>query len=91
MQGELLKIWQSEQRTCVFVTHSIVEAAFLADRIVLMTARPGRVKRELTVSIPRPRDRTSEDFIALYRDVDSVLREEIEKASAANEGRAPRE
>jgi NitT/TauT family transport system ATP-binding protein len=87
MQSELLKIWQAEQRTCVFVTHSIVEAVFLADRVVVMTARPGRIKREISVSVPRPRDRTSEEFIALYREVDAVLREEIEKASAATEGR----
>jgi NitT/TauT family transport system ATP-binding protein len=85
MQGELLKIWQAEQRTCIFVTHSIVEALFLADRVVVMTARPGRIKREITVPTPRPRDRTSNDFIALYRELDGLLREEIEKASTADE------
>ena len=86
MQAELLKIWQVEQRTCIFVTHSIVEALFLADRVVVMTARPGRIKREITVPTPRPRDRTSTEFITLYREVDGFLREEIEKASAADEG-----
>jgi ABC-type nitrate/sulfonate/bicarbonate transport system ATPase subunit len=86
MQGELLKIWQAERRTCMFVTHSIAEAVFLGDRVVVMTARPGRVKREIAVNLPRPRGRTSEDFIALYREVDGILREEIDRAFEAAGG-----
>jgi NitT/TauT family transport system ATP-binding protein len=83
MQGELLKIWQTERRTCVFVTHSIAEAVFLGDRVVIMTARPGRIKHEMVVNLPRPRGRTSEEFIALYRDVDEILRDEIDRAFEA--------
>ncbi len=86
MQGELLKIWQTERRTCVFVTHSIAEAIFLGDRVVVMTARPGRIKHEIVVKLPRPRGRTSEEFIALYREVDEVLREEIDRAFEAAGG-----
>jgi len=88
MQGELLKIWRTERRTCVFVTHSIAEAVFLGDRVVVMTARPGRIKHEIVVNLPRPRSRTSEEFVALYREVDEILREEIDRAFEATDGGA---
>lgn len=56
MQEELLRLWRSQPKTMVFVTHSIDEAIILGDRIVLMTRRPGRVKETLSVDLPRPRD-----------------------------------
>jgi NitT/TauT family transport system ATP-binding protein len=80
MQEELLKIWDAERRTCVFVTHSITEAIFLADRVVVMSARPGRIIADVEVGIPRPRDRTSESFFAMYRRLNDILRTEIERA-----------
>jgi NitT/TauT family transport system ATP-binding protein len=86
MQGELLNIWQSERCTCVFVTHSIIEAAFLGERVIVLTARPARVKKDITVSLPRPRSRTSEPFIAVYREIDGILREEIDRAAETTEG-----
>ena len=55
MSAELQSIWMATQKTVVFVTHSISEAIFLADRIVVMSARPGRIAAEFTVSAPRPR------------------------------------
>ena len=86
MQEELLKIWQAEKRTCVFVTHSIAEAAYLGDRVVVMTARPGRIKAEIAVSLPRPRERTSDAFMRVYRELDAILREEIARAVEATDG-----
>ena len=74
MQEELLKIWQAEGKTIVFVTHSIPEAIYLADRIIVMTPRPGRVGAILEVNIPRFRDRTSPEFAALYRSIEDLLR-----------------
>lgn len=62
MQRELLKIWSREKKTVIFVTHSIDEAVFLADRVVVISASPGKVKDILPVDIPRPRKRTSEIF-----------------------------
>jgi NitT/TauT family transport system ATP-binding protein len=56
MQKELLKIWQATQKTILFVTHSIEEAVFLADRIVVMTKRPARIKEIVQLTAPRPRD-----------------------------------
>ena len=75
LQEELIAIWESERRTCVFVTHSIAEAVYLADRVVLMATRPGRVTEIVPNRLPRPRERTSDAFFALFRTIDGALRE----------------
>ena len=79
MQEELLRIWEMDKKTCLFVTHSIAEAVYLGDRIVIISARPGRVKQIIDVKIPRLRDRTSAEFFEIYRHVDKTLREEMMK------------
>jgi NitT/TauT family transport system ATP-binding protein len=75
---ELLNIWSQTGTTVVFVTHSIPEAAFLSDRIVIMTPRPGRIEQVIGVDLPRPRDmsiREDERFFRLIAEVRSRLYE----------------
>jgi NitT/TauT family transport system ATP-binding protein len=72
MQDELIRLWQERRRTIVFVTHDIDEAIYLADRVVVMSAHPGRIKSTLVVPLARPRDRTGRDFEKIR---DRILRE----------------
>lgn len=69
MQKELLRIWQETKKTIIFVTHSVDEAVFLADRVVVLTSRPGKVKTIHKIGLPRPRDRASQEFINLRKSI----------------------
>ena len=83
LQGELLRIWGEIRTTVIFVTHSIDEAIFLADRVVVMTARPGTVKEIIDIDLPRPRGgdiRASTAFNDYRARVWEVLRDEVNKA-----------
>src|SRR5512143_1486617 len=87
MQDELLKIWQREPKTVIFVTHSIDEAIKLADRIAIMAPRPGRVAEIKTVSFPRPRDPTDPAVVHLAAEVKQWLRQQ-NLESARSDGAA---
>lgn len=76
MNLELLRIWQQTDKTVVFVTHSIQEAVFLSDRILLMSPRPGRISREFTVGLPRPRTIDAMGF-RTFTDLTSEIREAL--------------
>lgn len=69
MQNEALRIWQAEKMTMILVTHDIDEAIFLGDRVIVMSPRPGTIKTIIPVHLPRPRDRSSPDFMALRREI----------------------
>ncbi len=76
MQVELLSIWERSKKTILFVTHSVDEAVFLSDRIVVMSSRPGKIRSVVPVTIPRPRDRTAPEFAQLRRDVLALIDEQ---------------
>jgi len=85
MQDELLKIWQREPKTVIFVTHSIDEAIKLSDRIAIMAARPGRIAETKRVDFPRPRDTTDPAVVHLAADVKRWLRQQTFESRPALE------
>jgi NitT/TauT family transport system ATP-binding protein len=86
MQHELLRVWSAERRTALFITHNIEEAILLGDRVVVMTARPGRIKKIVQVNLPRPRDVTSAEFNETRRLVTLLLEGEVQATFAAMQG-----
>jgi NitT/TauT family transport system ATP-binding protein len=76
LQDELLRLWAELKKTIVFVTHGIDESVYLADRVVVMTYRPGTVKEIVPVLLPRPRDPSSSQFSALTRTLAQLVMEE---------------
>ncbi len=88
LHDELERIWKETSRTIIFVTHNVREAVRLGDRIILLTFRPGCVKREYSVSLPRPRHLEEDPAVALAaRDILHDLREEICRALGDEYGR----
>lgn len=76
MQGELLRIVEKTDTTILFVTHSVDEAVYLSDRIVVLTKRPASIKDIVEIDIPRPRDRASPEFIRLRKHILNLLEDE---------------
>jgi ABC-type nitrate/sulfonate/bicarbonate transport system ATPase subunit len=83
MQEELLAIWQKERTTVVFVTHSVAEAVFLSDRVVLMGTQPGRIRDTFDIKLLHPRDRMDSAFIEIERSIHRLIREEVQQPGAA--------
>ena len=73
MQDEVLRLWENRRTTMLLVTHDIDEAIYMSDRIMIMTQRPGRIDRIITDALPRPRDRSSSDFLRLRSDILELL------------------
>jgi ABC-type nitrate/sulfonate/bicarbonate transport system ATPase subunit len=69
MQDEVLRLWQARRTTMLLVTHDIDEAIYMSDRIVIMTPRPGRLERIITLTLPRPRQRNGADFLHLRGEI----------------------
>lgn len=72
MRGELLRIWEAERKTVIFVTHDIDEAVQLADRVVVLSARPAHIQQVVNIDIPHPRDISSPHYLELR---DGILRQ----------------
>jgi len=86
LQDQLLKLWSASKKTILFITHDLIEAIALADRVVLMTSRPARIKSIENVTIPRPRDvfkiHESEQFRSVYERLWQQLRPEVNLAES---------
>ncbi len=91
LQLELIRIWEADKKTIVFITHSIDEAILLSDRVAVMTARPGRVKEIIDVSLPRPRTeeiRNSSEFAQIRQYAWSLIKDEVTKAQGLQDNTA---
>jgi ABC-type nitrate/sulfonate/bicarbonate transport system ATPase subunit len=85
MQELLLGIWERERKTVLFVTHDIEEAIFLASRVIVMSARPGRIKSDVPIELPHPRHytmKTTPEFSALKARLTEEIRVEVLAAGA---------
>ena len=80
LHDELERIWKETGRTIIFVTHNVREAARLGDRVIVLTFRPGRIKREFVVDVPRPRQIEDAAVAGMAREILGELREEINKS-----------
>ena len=89
LQEELLHIWEEDKKTVVFITHSVDEAVLLGDRVMVMTAQPGRLKQYVPVSLARPRDimelQRAPEYGELVHAIWSSLREEVQRARELEE------
>jgi NitT/TauT family transport system ATP-binding protein len=81
LQTELEAIWRKTKKTILFVTHNVREATFLADRVFEMTARPGRIKREHSIAVPRPRMEGDAALVVIQNKIMASLKIEIEKVA----------
>ena len=88
LQDTLLQMWERHRKTVLFITHSVEEAIRLADRILVMTARPGRIKADVLVGLPRPRNvfelQTNDEFLRIRTTVWEALKEEVLSLRGAN-------
>jgi NitT/TauT family transport system ATP-binding protein len=82
MQEELLYIWKENRKTVIYVTHDIDEAILLGDRILVMSGRPGSIKAEIPISLPRPRnltDRNHPEVVKHYWEIWNMIEDEVRK------------
>ena len=90
LQNDLLAIWERDRKTVLFVTHSVEEAVFLSDRVVMITRSPGRVKEIIPIELPRPRDRATLLLDRRYQDYvvsnERLMDEPAEEEPAESEG-----
>ena len=83
MQGELLRIWREARKTVVFVTHQIDEAVYLSDRVLVFTVRPGRLKEEVVIDLPRPRElaiKRTPEFVHYADRIWRLIEEEVRES-----------
>lgn len=74
LEDELIRLWENLKSTVIFVTHNIEEAVYLAQRIIILTNKPAKIKTEIKVDLPRPRDFLNPDFIKIRKEVTELIR-----------------
>jgi NitT/TauT family transport system ATP-binding protein len=87
MQRLLAEVWRETRKTVIYVTHNVAEAVYLADRVVVMTPHPGRVKAEVRIPLARPRDPLSAEFVEWQKKLLQYLGHDT--GAAAGNGKAP--
>jgi NitT/TauT family transport system ATP-binding protein len=83
MQDELLRVWGETRKTVLFITHSVDEALLLGDRVVVMTAAPGRIKADIRIELGRPRDENSITFNDLEKSLKEMVLTEARMTAQA--------
>ena len=78
MQEEILRIWEKEKRTVLFVTNNIEEAVYLADRIIVLSNCPTKIKAEYVIDLPRPRNYVDPEFLRLRSEITDLLDKNME-------------
>lgn len=76
MQNEVMRIWKAEKTTMILVTHDIDESIYLGDKVVIMSSKPGKIKKIINIDLPRPRNRSSDEFLRIRKEIYSEFFEE---------------
>lgn len=84
LQNELIRLWEQNRKTILFVTHSVDESVYLSDTIVILTRRPGSIKETIQVRLPRPRDRGDPAYAKLVAEPLDLLSDEVSMTSHAD-------
>jgi NitT/TauT family transport system ATP-binding protein len=84
LQADLVALWQETRKTILFITHSVDEAIFLAERVVVMTPRPGRIVLDLRIDLPRPRDVTTPEFNTYKREILDMIDPSLRMAASVS-------
>jgi sulfonate transport system ATP-binding protein len=74
MLNQLIQLWEKKKRTVIFVTHNLEEAVYLAERIIVLTQKPTRIRADMEVNLPRPRDFTQPEFVKIREEVTELVK-----------------
>ena len=74
LEDELIRLWQETKTTVIFITHNIEEAVYLSERILVLTNKPTKIKKEIVNTLPRPRDVTAPDFVEIRNHVTDLIK-----------------
>ena len=81
LREEIQKIWMETKKTVVFITHSVEEAMFFGDKVIMLSANPGQIKEIMPIDLPRPREIDAPEFITIRHRLLQILRNEVDKVA----------